>query len=130
MKKVYITTAIPYVNGVPHVGHAMDYLLADVAARYFENSRLQAGTDEHGNKIFQKAKELNIPVEEYVDNNSKKFHRQHKLIVFFKIPYFYSMYYNLFHSLFVIKYQVFHYIGILSHLSSCKIRGDIDLLSF
>ena len=73
MEKIYITTAIPYVNGVPHVGHAMDYLLADVCARYFENSRFQAGTDEHGNKIFQKAKELNIPVKEYVDNNSKKF---------------------------------------------------------
>lgn len=80
MKKVYITTAIPYVNGAPHVGHAMDYLLADVAARYFENSRLQAGTDEHGNKIFQKAKELNIPVEEYVDNNSKKFQDFIKLL--------------------------------------------------
>lgn len=73
MTEKYITTAIPYVNGAPHVGHAMDYLLADVCARYFEDSRFQAGTDEHGNKIFQKAKELNIPVQEYVDNNSKKF---------------------------------------------------------
>ena len=76
MEKVYITTAIPYVNGVPHVGHAVDYLLADVCARHCELSkevRLQAGTDEHGNKIWQKARELNIPVKEYVDNNSKKF---------------------------------------------------------
>lgn len=80
MKNVYITTAIPYVNGAPHVGHAMDYLLADVATRYFENSRLQAGTDEHGNKIFQKAKELNISVKEYVDNNSKKFRDFIKLL--------------------------------------------------
>ena len=73
MSKVYITTAIPYVNGAPHVGHAMDYLLADVAARHYEGSRLQAGTDEHGNKIYQKARELNIPVKEYVDGNSRKF---------------------------------------------------------
>ena len=78
MSKIYITTAIPYVNGAPHVGHAMDYLLADVCARYYRDyrdseTRFQAGTDEHGNKIFQKAKELNIPVKEYVDNNSKKF---------------------------------------------------------
>ena len=62
-EKVYITTAIPYVNGVPHVGHAMDYLLADTCARYHaligDTVRFQAGTDEHGNKIFQKAKELN-----------------------------------------------------------------------
>lgn len=77
MSKVYITTAIPYVNGVPHVGHAMDYLLADVCSRYQKmcgnEVRFQAGTDEHGNKIFQKAKELNIPVQEYVDENAKKF---------------------------------------------------------
>lgn len=77
MAKVYVTTAIPYVNGVPHVGHALDYLLADTCSRYQKmignEVRLQAGTDEHGNKIFQKAKELNVPVQEYVDENAKKF---------------------------------------------------------
>ena len=77
MTKKYITTAIPYVNGNPHIGHAVDYCLADTAARYFrllgDEVRFQAGTDEHGNKIFQKAKELNIPVQEYVDENAKKF---------------------------------------------------------
>ena len=76
-EKVYITTAIPYVNGVPHVGHAMDYLLADVCARYHrmrnDKVRVQAGTDEHGNKIFQKAKELGVPTQEYVDENAQKF---------------------------------------------------------
>ena len=77
MEKVYITTAIPYVNGTPHVGHAMDYLLADVCSRYHkqigDEVRFQVGTDEHGGKIFQKAKELNIPVEEYVKKNAEKF---------------------------------------------------------
>ena len=77
MTKVYVTTAIPYVNGVPHVGHALDYLLADVCSRYQKmlgnDVRFQAGTDEHGNKIFQKAKELNVPVQEYVDENARKF---------------------------------------------------------
>ena len=77
MAKVYITTAIPYVNGAPHVGHAVDYLLADVCARYHkqigDEVRFQAGTDEHGGKIWQKAKEQNIPVEEYVNKNSQKF---------------------------------------------------------
>jgi methionyl-tRNA synthetase len=77
MKNVYITTAIPYVNGTPHVGHALDYLLADVCARYHKMTgdtvRFQAGTDEHGNKIWQKAHELNVPVQEYVDENAKKF---------------------------------------------------------
>ncbi|MBR2803346.1 methionine--tRNA ligase [Candidatus Saccharibacteria bacterium] len=77
MKKIYITTAIPYVNGAPHIGHAMDYCLADVYARYEKlrgnEVRLQAGTDEHGNKIFQKAQELGVPVDEYVSENAEKF---------------------------------------------------------
>ena len=77
MKNIYITTAIPYVNGTPHIGHAMDYCLADVCARYHrmlgDNVRFQAGTDEHGNKIDLKARELGISVQEYVDNNAKRF---------------------------------------------------------
>jgi methionyl-tRNA synthetase len=76
MKK-YITTAIPYVNGNPHIGHVEDYVLADIAARYMRmrghDVRFQAGTDEHGNKIEKKAKELGLDIKEYVDNNSKKF---------------------------------------------------------
>lgn len=77
MNKRYITTAIPYVNGNPHIGHAMDYCLADVAARYYrligDDVRFQVGTDEHGNKISQKANDLGVPVQEYVDNNSAHF---------------------------------------------------------
>ena len=77
MNKVYLTTAIPYVNGEPHIGHAMDYLLADVCARYHrllgDEVKLQAGTDEHGGKIWKKAEELGISVEQYVDDNVKKF---------------------------------------------------------
>lgn len=76
-KQTYITTAIPYVNGAPHVGHALDYLLADVYARYKKEQgitvRFQAGTDEHGNKIWRKAQSLNLPVEQYVADNSAKF---------------------------------------------------------
>ena len=77
MAKIYITTAIPYMNGAPHIGHAMDYCLADTFARYHrligDDVRLQAGTDEHGNKIEQKAKELGVPVKEYVDENVESF---------------------------------------------------------
>lgn len=77
MNKIYITTAIPYVNGNPHIGHAMDYCLADCYARYQRAKgneiRFQVGTDEHGNKIAQKAKDLSISVEKYVKENSNKF---------------------------------------------------------
>jgi len=77
MKKIYLTTAIPYVNGRPHVGHSLDYLLADVCARYHrllgDEVRLQAGTDEHGGKIFQKAEDNGLDVQQYVDNNVEFF---------------------------------------------------------
>lgn len=77
MTKRYITTAIPYVNGTPHIGHAMDYCLADTAARYYrllgDEVKFQAGTDEHGGKIFQKAGDLGVSVQEYVDANTDKF---------------------------------------------------------
>lgn len=70
-KKLYITTAIPYVNGTPHIGNALDYLLADIWARYQRQNgrdvRFQVGTDEHGNKIAAKATELGLSPQEYTD---------------------------------------------------------------
>ena len=71
-KHAYITTAIPYVNGVPHVGNAMDYLIADVWARYQRQLgkvvRFQTGVDEHGNKIAAKAVENQMTPQAYVDS--------------------------------------------------------------
>lgn len=73
----YVTTAIPYVNGAPHIGHAEDYLLADIYARYQtmlgHKVKFQAGTDEHGNKIEKKASASNLDLQDYVDQNSQKF---------------------------------------------------------
>lgn len=84
MSKIYLTTAIPYVNGLPHLGHAMDYCLADTYSRYHkllgDEVRFQAGTDEHGNKIFQKAAANNISTQEYVDGNSQKFQEFIKML--------------------------------------------------
>lgn len=77
MSKTYICTAIPYVNGDPHIGHAVDYLQADVYARYCrlkeDEVRYQVGTDEHGNKVFRKAIDSGLGVDAYVDQNSQKF---------------------------------------------------------
>ena len=77
MAKKYITTAIPYMNGNPHIGHAMDYCLADVCARYMrlrgDEVRFQAGTDEHGSKIFQKAEEQGIDPQQFVDEKAQVF---------------------------------------------------------
>jgi methionyl-tRNA synthetase len=70
-KKLYIATAIPYVNAKPHIGNALDYLLADIWTRYQKQQgkevRFQVGTDEHGNKIAAKALEANMSPEQYVD---------------------------------------------------------------
>lgn len=79
MSKVYLCTAIPYVNGNPHIGHAMDYLLADTYARYRrllgDEVKFQVGTDEHGNKVFSTAQKNGVEVEQYVQENSDKFRR-------------------------------------------------------
>jgi methionyl-tRNA synthetase len=77
MNKKYITTAIPYVNAKPHVGHAMDYLLADVWARYEKQQgnevRYSAGTDEHGTKVEQKAREAGVSPQQFVDDLTPSF---------------------------------------------------------
>ena len=77
MTKKYITTAIPYMNGNPHIGHAMDYCLADVCFRYYKllgiDARMQAGTDEHGSKIAQKADEQGVEVQTFVDEKAAVF---------------------------------------------------------
>ena len=76
-KKLYITTAIPYVNGTPHIGNALDYLLADIWTRYQKQNghevRFQVGTDEHGNKIAVKAGELGLSPKAYTDQTYVNF---------------------------------------------------------
>ncbi len=71
MKKFYVATAIPYVNSKPHIGNAMDYMLADVLARYHKQQGddifFSVGTDEHGTKIAAKAKESGLEPQAYVD---------------------------------------------------------------
>ncbi|HPD99067.1 MAG TPA: class I tRNA ligase family protein, partial [Candidatus Saccharibacteria bacterium] len=77
MSKFYVTTSIPYVNSVPHLGHAMEFIQADVLARYHrqigDDVLFTTGTDEHGSKIAEKAKELGVSVEDFVAENSGAF---------------------------------------------------------
>ncbi len=78
MKKFYISTAIAYVNGAPHLGHALEFVQADALARYHrligDEVYFLTGTDEHGVKIYEKAQESNLPVSEFVDKNAAVFH--------------------------------------------------------
>ncbi len=73
----YITTAIHYPNGKPHIGHAYETIAADVIARFQRASgrevRFQTGTDEHGLKMAQKARDLGISPRELCDEMSGHF---------------------------------------------------------
>lgn len=77
MMKYYVTTSIPYVNGDPHIGFAMELLQADVLARYARQQKkptiFSTGTDEHGGKIAEKAKELGLDTKAFTDQISQKF---------------------------------------------------------
>lgn len=77
MSNFYVTTAIPYVNGEPHLGHAMLFLRGDVVARYARHQGKQTlfsiGTDEHGGKIAEKAAERKLTPLQLADEMSQKF---------------------------------------------------------
>lgn len=71
-KKYYITTAIAYTSGKPHIGNTYEIVLTDALARFKRMQGydvfFQTGTDEHGMKIEEKAKEKEIKPQEYVNN--------------------------------------------------------------
>jgi methionyl-tRNA synthetase len=77
MASFYITTAIDYVNGSPHVGHAYEKVLTDVIARFRRLSgdrvHFLTGTDEHGQKVQQSARSRGIAPQQYADEVSAEF---------------------------------------------------------
>ena len=78
-QKYYITTAIAYTSGKPHIGNTYEIVLADAIARYKRSQGydvfFQTGTDEHGQKIELKAEEAGITPKEFVDNVSAEIKR-------------------------------------------------------
>ncbi len=78
-EKYYITTAIAYASGKPHIGNTYEIVLADAIARFKRRKGFdvyfQTGTDEHGEKIELKAKEANMEPQEFVDNISREIKR-------------------------------------------------------
>jgi len=85
MKKnsFYITTTLPYVNAELHMGHALEFIRADVIARYKKmlgfDIFFNTGTDEHGMKIFEKAESLNLSPQEFVDKSFVDFKNSVKI---------------------------------------------------
>ena len=78
-KPYYITTAIAYTSGKPHIGNTYEIILADAIARYKRSQGydvfFQTGTDEHGQKIELKAEEAGVTPKEFVDNVSGEIKR-------------------------------------------------------
>lgn len=73
----YLTTAIAYPNGPPHMGHALEILQADALARFYRSIGFkvvfQTGTDEHGKKNWQKAQDMGMAVHQLLDQNVEIF---------------------------------------------------------
>ena len=76
-KKFYITTAIPYVNDRPHVGHALEFVQADVLARaqraQGDEVLVLSGADENALKNVQAAEKAGVPVKDFIETNAKLF---------------------------------------------------------
>lgn len=76
-KKFYITTAIDYTNGAPHIGHAYEKVLADAMARFMRLTGREVyfltGLDQHGQKVQLSAEKAGVPPEEFVRGVSDKF---------------------------------------------------------
>lgn len=79
-KPFYITTTLPYINAPLHLGHALEFVRADVVARYKKSLGydvfFNTGTDEHGLKIYEKALEKGISPQEFVDQGFAIFKEQ------------------------------------------------------
>ena len=77
MKTFYLTTAIDYVNGSPHLGHAYEKVLSDVIARFRrlmgDKVWFLTGTDEHGQKVQQSARKHGVDPQTFVDSVSNEF---------------------------------------------------------
>ena len=84
MDKFYTTTAIDYVNGAPHIGHAYEKILTDIITRHYsqrtDNAFMLTGVDEHGIKIQKTSASLGITPKEFCDINTQKFIDAWKLL--------------------------------------------------
>ncbi len=82
-KPFYLTTTLPYINAPLHMGHALEFVRADAIVRYKKllgyDVFFNSGTDEHGLKIFEKAKEEGLDVQSFVNKNFAVFKEQIKI---------------------------------------------------
>lgn len=120
MPRFYITTAIPYLNAKPHIGFAMELVQADALARYYrlklgdENVYFLTGSDEHGMKIYQTAKEEEKEPKAFVDGMVKHFQNLTSL-------------FHVSHDDFIRTTEDRHIRGVLKIWNAWKQTGDLYL---
>jgi methionyl-tRNA synthetase len=114
--RVYITTTLPYVNAEPHVGTVLEFVQADAYARVHRllghEVLFNTGTDEHGQKIFEKAKENNEDTQTYVDRYAATFKDLKKAL-------------NLSYDHFIRTTDPKHKVAAQEFWKRCEANGDI-----
>ncbi len=77
MAKFYLTNAIPYVNGSPHLGHTLEFIISDVTSRFHrlngDDTLATCGSDENGQKILEAAKKASLKPQQLADKNTQAF---------------------------------------------------------
>ena len=112
----YITTAIDYANGSPHLGHAVEKIGADVIARYHrrkgEAVHFVIGMDEHGQKVLQSAEKAGVSPQEWVDRIAREFLEAWEVL-------------NISHDDFIRTTEARHHQGVQEIIRRIQANGDL-----
>src|ERR1700733_3991919 len=121
MRARYITTTLPYVNDKPHMGHALEFVQADVLARFWrlagDEVFFNTGTDEHGQKIFEAAEKAGQKTQEYVDHYAAEFQKLKEIL-------------NLSNDAFIRTSSPAHIAAAQEMWRLCDAKGDIYKKSY
>jgi methionyl-tRNA synthetase len=115
-KRFYITTAIDYANGSPHLGHAVEKIGADVMARYHrrkgEDVHFVIGMDEHGLKVLQSAEAAGVTPQEWVDGIADEFTQAWRTL-------------SISHDDFIRTTETRHHLGVQELIRRIEANGDL-----
>ena len=122
MGKFYLTTAIPYVNGKPHIGHALEYFQADTIRRFRtqqgDETLLLSGADENALKNVQAAESEEVPIQQFLDRNSAVFKNFYEFL---------GVHLDVFQRG---SDQKKHWVGVQKLWELCRKNGDIYKRSY
>ncbi len=117
----YLTTTLPYVNADPHMGHALEFVQADMLARAWRATGAEVffstGTDEHGQKIYEAAVKAGQKPKEYIDHYAVEFQKLKQSL-------------NLSNDAFVRTSSPTHIAAAQEMWRRCAANGDIEKRSY